>query len=57
MAEPKQGTAFTFITPFFLGRNLVATPTINAGDVKVSTGGAAMANITTLPTVPRSVPR
>lgn len=49
MASPKINTAFEFTVPVFLGRTLVASPAVNAGDVKVSTAAAALGNITTLP--------
>jgi hypothetical protein len=54
MADPKRNTAFSFVMglvdsaarPAFK-----ASPTLAAGDFKVSTDGSALANLTTLPTV------
>lgn len=50
MATPKNATAFTFDSAFFLGATRIASPTLAAGDVKVSINGGAVANITTLTT-------
>jgi len=53
-AEPQQGVSFTFYSP--LGDKLdpdtfLIDPTIVAGDFRVSIDGAALANMTNLPSV------
>ena len=54
MSLPTRGVAYTFYVSLMDAANttqFLSTPTIEAGDVKVSKAGAAEANITTLPTV------
>jgi hypothetical protein len=51
---PKKNVAFTFFVALTSQADvklIQANPTLAAGDVKVSIGGAALANITTLPVV------
>ena len=53
MGRPVSGSTHTFTLPLFSQSTgqWLASPTLAVGDVKVSTDGGALANITTLPTV------